>query len=131
VVHHHVGDDPDAPAVGLVEEPGDVVDVTRLGQHRVELADVVAAVAQRRLVEGQEPQAVDAQPFEVVELLRQAGEVAEPVAVRVEEPAYGHLVEDGSLVPPVVGRIDRRGHTGPRVTHTGQPPNLRHATYRT
>ena len=70
VVHHHVGDDPDAPAVGLVEERLDVVERARLGQHGEEVADVVAAVAQGRLEEGQQPQAVDAQPRQVVELLR-------------------------------------------------------------
>ena len=86
VVHHHVGDDPDAPPVRLVEEHVDVVDHARLREHGVEVADVVAPVAQGRLVEGQEPQAVDAQPLEVVELLLHPPEVAEPVAVGVEEP---------------------------------------------
>ena len=47
VVHHQVGDDPDAAAVGGVEQGDEVVDGAELGQHPVEVADVVAAVAQR------------------------------------------------------------------------------------
>ena len=47
VVHHQVGDDPDAPLVGGVEQRDEVVDGAEFGQHLVEVADVVAAVAQR------------------------------------------------------------------------------------
>jgi hypothetical protein len=52
----------------------------------VEVGDVVAAVAQRRLEHRQEPDAVDAQPLQVVELLGQPAEVPGAVAVAVEEP---------------------------------------------
>ncbi len=72
VVHHHVGDDPDAPAVGLARSGPGVLDVAVLREHGEEVADVVAAVAQGRLVEGQQPEAVDAEPLEVVELLGEA-----------------------------------------------------------
>ena len=68
--------------------------VAVLGQDGEEVADVVAAVAEGRLVEGQQPEAVDAEPLEVVELLGQAPEVAGAVVVGVEEAADEHLVED-------------------------------------
>ena len=116
VVHHQVGDDPDAPAVGLLEELGDVVDLAGLGQHGEEVADVVAAVAQRRLVEGQQPEAVDAEPLEVVELLREPDEVADAVAVGVVEPPDGHLVEDGGC-----------GHSEAQGLHTRGDPVTRPA----
>ena len=51
VVHHHVGDDADAPGVAGLDELGGVVDGAELGEHAEEVGDVVAAVAQRRLVE--------------------------------------------------------------------------------
>jgi hypothetical protein len=85
-----------------LEEQGGVADVPVLGEDREEVADVVAAVAQGRLVEGQQPEAVDAEPLEVVELVDQAPEVAEAVVVAVLEAADGQLVEDGLLVPAVV-----------------------------
>src|SRR5438270_8943946 len=62
-----------------------------------EVSDVIAAVAQRRAVEGQQPDAVDAEPLEVVELLGQAAEVADPVPVGVKEAPHVDLVEDGAL----------------------------------
>ena len=62
-----------------------------VGQHAVdgldgeEVADVVAAVAEGRRVEGQQPEAVDAQPLQVVEALRQPSQVTVAVAARVVE----------------------------------------------
>ena len=47
VVHDQVGDDPDAPPVGLLDQLDRVGQVAVLGQDGEEVADVVAAVAQR------------------------------------------------------------------------------------
>src|SRR3954447_21899747 len=66
---------------------------------REEVGDVVAAVAERRLVHRQEPDAVDAEPLQVVELVDQSAEVARPVVVAVVEAADVDLVEDRSLEP--------------------------------
>jgi hypothetical protein len=112
VVHHQIGDDTDAALVGGGDEALEVLDGAVVGVDRVEVGDVVAAVAQRRGVHGQQPDAVDAQPGEVVELLGQPEEVARAVVVAVEEPAQMDLVEDGALEPervalePVLGRGD-------------------------
>ncbi len=102
VVHHQVGDDPDAALVRRVEQRDEVLDRAELRQHLVEVADVVAAVAQRRVVERRQPQAVDAEPLQVVQLLDQPAQVALPVAVRVVERPDQHLVEDGALEPGLV-----------------------------
>ena len=80
--------------MGGLDEVADVVDRAVVGVDREEVRDVVAAVAQRRLVERQQPDAVDAQPLQVVELLGQPAEVAGAVAVGVEEAADVDLVED-------------------------------------
>ena len=89
--------------VRLLDQLDDVAQVAVLGQHREEVADVVPAVAQGRLVEGQQPEAVDAEPAQVVELLDNTLEVAAAVVVRVEEAADEYLVEDGALVPAAPG----------------------------
>ena len=47
VVEDEVGDDADVALVGFLEEIDEVVDRAELRQHRTEVADVVAAVAQR------------------------------------------------------------------------------------
>src|ERR1019366_3923924 len=70
-----------------------------VGVHVEEVADVVPAVAKRGGVKGQHPDAVDAQPFDVVEFLAQALEITGAVVVRVVEDADQDLVEDGMLEP--------------------------------
>jgi hypothetical protein len=119
VVHHEISDDPDPSAMGLVEEHVDVVDRARLRQHGVEVADVVAPVTQGRPIEGQQPQAVDAEPLEVVEPLLHPPEVAETVAVGVGETPHRHLVEDGTLVPTGLSGVDRRRHPAQAGTSPG------------
>jgi hypothetical protein len=106
VVHDEVDDHAHAALVGGVDELHEVGQVAELRQDGRVVGDVVAAVAQRRLEEGRQPQTVDTQPLQVVELGGQALEVADPVAVAVLEGADEDLVEDGALEPirvPVLG----------------------------
>jgi len=99
VVDDEVGDHPKPAPVRGVEEALEVGHAAVVGVDPVEVGDVVAIVPQRRRVHGKDPQAVDAQVAEVIELLGEAREVADPVGVRVEERLDGQLVEDGVLVP--------------------------------
>ena len=99
VVHHEIGHDADAPLVGLVHQLDHVGQDAVGGVDRKEVTDVVPAVAQRRGVEGQEPDAVDAQPVQVIESLGQAAEVASAVAAGVGEPPQEDFVEHRSPVP--------------------------------
>jgi hypothetical protein len=85
VVHDQVGDDAHPALVRLVHELHEVAEVAELRQHLHEVADVVAAVAQRRLVDRQQPDAVDAEPLQVVELAVRPADVAGAVAVAVGE----------------------------------------------
>ena len=104
VVHDEVGDDADAAPVRGVEQVDEIVDGAELGQHLVEVADVVAAVAQRRVVERRQPKTVDAKPLQVVELFGQAAQVTGAVGVGVVERAHQHLVEHRALEPGAVLR---------------------------
>ena len=99
VVHHEVGDDPDAAAVGILQERHQVADAPVVGVDVEEVADVVAAVAEGRGIEGQHPDAVDPEPLHVVELLAQATQIAGAVVVGVVVAPDEHLVEDGVLEP--------------------------------
>ena len=99
VVDDQLGDDADAARVRLVDEALEVVQRAVARMDVLVVGDVVAVVAQRRRIERQQPERVDAELLEVVELLRQAGEVADAVVVAVEEGADVHLVDDGVLVP--------------------------------
>ena len=114
VVHDEVGDHAHAALVRLLDELAEVLDRPVVGVDGEEVRDVVAAVAQRRLVHRQQPEAVDAEPLEVVELVDQAAEVAGAVVVAVEEAADVDLVEDGPLEPQRVSLepLLRHGSSG-------------------
>ena len=76
VVHHQVGDHAKAVAMGLLDQVDGVPEVAVLVVDAEEVADVVAPVPQGRLVEGQQPDAVDAEPAQIVELVHDPGQVA-------------------------------------------------------
>jgi len=63
------------------------------------IRDVVAVVFERRGEERQKPQARDPEAFEIVELLRQPGEVADAVVVAVKERFDVSLIDDRVLEP--------------------------------
>ena len=84
-----------------------------LGKDGEEVADVVAAVAQRRLVERQQPQAVDPEPLQVVELGDNARQVAGAVVVGVVETPHQDLVEGGGAVPLRIPWNDETAGHGP------------------
>src|SRR5207253_10986919 len=116
VVHHEVGDHAHAALVRLLDELAEVLDRAVVRVEREEVRDVVAAVAEGRLVHRQQPETVDAKPLEVVELVDQAAEVARAVVIAVEEPADVDLVEHGPLEP-------ERVSLEPLLAH--QPPILK------
>ena len=103
VVHDEVGDHPHAELVGLIDTAMKILDCPVVGMDGKEVGDVVAAVAQRRRVHRQEPEAVDPEPLEVLELLRETAQVAQAVAVAVVEAANVDLVEDRALEPQRIG----------------------------
>jgi hypothetical protein len=99
VVHDKVGNDPDAALVRLLDQLDEVGDVAVLGKNPQIVSDVVAAVTERRLVDRQQPDAVDPQPLEVVKPRRQPLDVAGAVTIGVLEAPDEHFVEHRPLVP--------------------------------
>jgi coenzyme F420-dependent glucose-6-phosphate dehydrogenase len=63
VVHHQVHDHANAADLRLVRERHEVAQVSQARIHAVEVRDVVAVVAVRRRVEGQQPEGGDPQAF--------------------------------------------------------------------
>ena len=132
VVQHELADHAQAASVGLGEERAHVSQRPVVGVDRRVVGDVVAVVASRRREEREQPQRRDAELDEVVELLGEAPEVADPVAVAVPERPHVDLVDDGVLVP--IGRRGRAliaGASGawhpPRVPALATVPGRRHA----
>ena len=99
VIENQLGDDPQVTPVRLAHEGAELRPRAVLRVDVAVVGDVVAVVAPRGGVERQQPQCVDAEVLDVVELARQAGEVAAAVVVAVEEGADVHLVDDRILEP--------------------------------
>src|SRR5438094_182278 len=99
VVHHQIGDDAQAAIVRGVEEFLEVLHGAVRRKDAVEVGDVVAVVTQRRGIHRQDPQAVDAEVVQIVELAGEPREVTDAVAVGVHEGLHVHFVENRVLVP--------------------------------
>ena len=102
VVHHQVSNNADTARMGLVEKHLEILDRAKLVENGAEVADIVTAVAQRGVVERRQPEAVDTQPLQIIELFRQPFEVAGAVVVGVKEGSDEHLIEHRAAVPLVI-----------------------------
>ncbi len=136
MVHDKVDDDAHAALVRGVHELDEVRQVTELRKDGGVVRDVVAAVPQRGLEERRQPEAVDAQPLQVVQLGRQPFEVPDAVAVAVLEGTHEDLVEHRALEPvgiPVLrggvlervryGLVDDHGVGDPPIGEDGRSEN--------
>ena len=90
--------------LGLGHEPVEVVHGAELGRNGAEVRDVVAPVGIRGHGHRREPDAVDAEPCEVVQMLDDPRDVADAVGVAVSERTRIDLVEDAGLPPRLVSR---------------------------
>jgi hypothetical protein len=99
VVDHQLGDDPEAQAVRRGDERVEIGQRAVAGMDVLVVRDVVAVVFERGWVERQQPQTVDSQRLEVLQLLRDTGKISDAVVGAVEERADVCLVDDGVLVP--------------------------------
>ena len=69
VIDHQLGDDPNPAAMRLAQKRLEVGERTVVRMDRRVVGDVVSVIAQRRRIEGQQPENVDAQVLKIVELL--------------------------------------------------------------
>ena len=94
MVKDHIEHDADTACLCLADES---VDVLHRAEARVDgavVGDIVAAIVLRRDEERREPEEVDAEFLQIVELCGDAGQIAESVAVRVAEGFRVDLVDD-------------------------------------
>ena len=85
VIDDEVDDDPDAAIVRRADDLDEVAVASESRIDTVEVGDVVAVVTVGTRVERHQPQARHPEVGKVVDALRESGEVADPVAVAVEE----------------------------------------------
>ena len=99
MIQHQIDDHAHAALVGLIEQPPEHPRWCRTKAQCWEIRHIITIIAQRRRIKRQQPEAIHAQPLEIIELLDQAGEIPDAVVVAVEEGADVQLVKHGVLVP--------------------------------
>ena len=99
VVGDEVEQDADAARAGLGDELVEVLERPQVRVDALVVRDVVAPVVVGRGERRVQPDAVDPEPLEVVEALRDPAHVADAVAVGVGEGPRIDLVQD-AVAPP-------------------------------
>ena len=99
VVRHPVEQHAEPASMGLGEQPIEHAEIAEDRVDRLVIAHVVPEVGHRRAVDRREPDRVDPEAGDVIELRADAGEVSDPVAVGVRERARVDLVDDGRPPP--------------------------------
>ena len=99
VVDDELGQHADAPPVRLIDEAAEIVERSVDRVDRCVVRNVIPIVFERRRIERKQPQARNAEVFEVRQLLRQAGDIADAVAIAVVEGTYVYFVDECVFVP--------------------------------
>ena len=103
VVGHKVQQHANAAGMRFGDQP---VDIDQRAEQRVDIAvvtDVVAGIGHRRAKDRRQPQGVDAQLLQVIEMAQHAVEVTDAVAVAVGEGTRVDLVNGGAFPPGCLG----------------------------
>ena len=109
VVGDEVDNDPQTQGVSIADKLIDVSERAELRVHVAIVADVIARVRLRRGVERVQPDRVDAQVAKIRQPGPDAGQVPDPIAVRVREATDIDLV-DHRVPPPRGARPGGRSH---------------------
>ncbi len=122
VVRHQIDDEPDAAPMRRGKHR---VEVGQRAEERVDVAvvrDVVSGVLLRGPLEGAQPDRVDAEVGEIVEMRGHATQVADAVTRAVRERAGIDLVDDGGAPPlrsrGVGGCVGALGEVGRNHAHS-------------
>ena len=99
VIQDEVGDDAHAAFVGGRGQGLEILDSANRRMDSVEVRDVVAVVFERRRIDGHQPDAIDPEVADVVELFGQPAQIAVAIRIAVEESTDIDLVEDRVLIP--------------------------------
>jgi hypothetical protein len=102
MVHDEIHEHAQPVLARLLNELDEVAARAVARMHAVVVGDVVAVIAIRRRMKRPEPKRVDAQILEVLEPANEPLEIADAVAVRVEERLDLEAIDHRILVPTVL-----------------------------
>lgn len=81
VVHDQVRDNPHSAFVRFVDQLDEVPEIPEIRENLHKVGNVVSAVFKRGLVKWQKPQAVDAEPLEIIQLVDETADISGSVPV--------------------------------------------------
>src|SRR6266496_1958003 len=102
MVQNHFDDDANIPLVSSGKKGLKIIQRTVGRIYRPVIGNVVSVISQRRGEKRHQPDRIDAQILQVVELLRQATEISVAVAAAVVKSPNVDLIDDRGLVPKPV-----------------------------
>src|SRR5579862_8805798 len=105
MIRHQVEDDADAAPMRLGNHAVEAGKRAEVAMHVAVVADVVTPIAQRRWIDRAQPERIDAELAQVIEMRGDAVEVADAVAIRVGKTARIDLIEDRVLPPMARHRL--------------------------
>ena len=109
VVDDKVDDQPHVPRLDRREHVVEVGHRAEFFHDLAVVADIVAVIGVGRVVVRREPDYIDAEFLQVVEMLGDAVEVADPVAVRILKASRVDLVDDSFLPPFLLVAVEASG----------------------
>lgn len=105
VIWYQVEHDADAVPMSLRNQPVEARQRSEVGMHVAVVTDIVTPIPQWRRIDGAQPDRIDAEPRQIVEVRDDAIEVADAVTIRIRETARIDLVED-RVLPPLARHSD-------------------------
>jgi hypothetical protein len=113
----------------LVRGGQQLVEVRERPEQRIDVAvilDVVSVVTHRRAIERRQPDSIDPEPYQVIEMLPDAAQIADAVTADVAEAPRIDLVHDGRFPPGLTLGHGRTFHGAfRRVQQGGEEPGRR------
>src|SRR6266436_8584689 len=101
VIGHKVQDDLEVMLVGLLKQS---VQVCQGSEERMDIgviANIIAKIAHRRRIDGGEPESVNAEPVQVVQLPHNTKKISHAVPIAIEKTAWVDLINHPRLPPGV------------------------------
>ena len=105
MVENQLRNDMHLAGMGGIHQPPEIVECTEFRTDAFIVEHVVAVVPARRRIERQEPDCIDAERCQVIQLPRQSGKIAESIPIGIEERLYMELVDDSILMPGCIAKL--------------------------
>ena len=99
MIDYKFGDDAQIALMSGVQERAEIIERAEIRIYVKIIGNVVAVVAHRRWIEGQQPDCRDAEFLQIIQLLHEPAKIAHAVAIAVAKSLDVQLVDDGVLVP--------------------------------